>query len=59
MDGTESSTSFLLAEGNLMRQRCHHFCSEDLLKKFRQLVKLDNAELFYAAELRIIDIESE
>ena len=59
MDETQSSTSFLLAEGNLMRQRCAHFCCDDLLRKFRRLIKLDNAELFYSSELRLRDIENE
>ena len=43
---SSGSTQYLIAEGNLIKQRGPHFCCENKLKMFRTLIRLDSAELF-------------
>lgn len=54
---SSSSTQYLVAEGNILRNRCQHFCNENRVKSFRRLIKLDAPELYFDNELCIKDLE--
>jgi hypothetical protein len=54
---SSDSSQYRKGEGNILRCRCQHFCTEKRVKDFRRLIRLDAPELYFDEELMLKDQE--
>lgn len=50
---------YSIEEAKLLCQRNRHYCSDSLIKKFKRLVRVDCAELYFTPLIALPDISDE